>query len=60
MKLHTGCLKKKAYYTIELAEKVARRCEVERPGTQLRTYWCNICGNFHLTSQKEEPKSCAI
>ena len=54
MKLHTSCLKKRYYSTFELAERVASRCMVERPGTVLRVYHCSLCQHYHLTSQSEK------
>lgn len=43
------CLKKKRYFTIEMAEHVQKKVKKER-GTSLRIYSCPICCSFHLTN----------
>jgi len=49
------CLKKKRYDSYSLAEKVAER-RTEECGTQLYTYRCESCGEWHLTRQTQSYK----
>jgi len=44
------CLTKKRYYTHDRAEEVCKR-RTEEGGTQLYTYRCDSCGEWHLTRQ---------
>lgn len=48
--MYRGCLRKKAYWTLEYAEQVAKRVE-ERTGIKMHCYHCDICGRYHLTKQ---------
>lgn len=43
------CASKRRYVSSIDADKVARRCEAERPGTVLRSYSCPCCYGWHLT-----------
>lgn len=54
--MYRGCLRKKAYYTLEHAEKVAKRVE-ERTGIKMHCYYCNYCGRYHLTKQEVTGKN---
>jgi hypothetical protein len=45
------CVKKAKYNSQRLADKVAaKRAAIS--GKRLRTYYCGICGRWHITSAK--------
>ena len=46
-----SCLSKSRYSTADIATTVATNIYKAR-GTVLRTYWCEICGGYHLTHQR--------
>ena len=48
-----GCVTKKAYKSLGLAEEVAKRVLKER-GITLHCYWCKECGCYHLTRKKSK------
>lgn len=48
----TSCYSKKAYTTLEFAQKLANRLNWEgKRKNKLRAYDCFICGKAHITSQ---------
>lgn len=50
------CASKRRYVSQIDADKVARRCEAERPGTVLRSYSCPCCYGWHLTHKPLAPE----
>ena len=49
--VYRSCTKKKRYRNYDEAHKMAKQCELERPETKLRVYFCSICGGFHITKK---------
>ncbi len=47
-KLYTECLRKQKYRSEKLAEAVAKKAKKDR-NVDLECYFCNHCGNYHLT-----------
>lgn len=53
--LHRMCLGKSAYRTAFKAQKAIRRRAAD--GVALRSYWCPVCLNFHITKNGvQQPK----
>lgn len=48
----TSCVVKRRYATLSYATGAKARAERERPETPLRTYPCEFCHGFHLTSMQ--------
>lgn len=51
------CTRKRAYPSQIEADRIARRCEAQRPWARLRSYACPVpgCGRWHLTKQPARP-----
>lgn len=50
-KMWRSCLRKKAYRSKRIAEKVAADIKQER-GVTLYVYECPLCGKWHLTKKE--------
>ena len=48
-----GCVKKKAYKSLGMAQSVAAKVKKER-GVELHCYYCKECGCYHLTKNKSK------
>ena len=46
--IERSCLSKTRYKTMDAADAKAKQCTEDR-GTQLRAYFCENCGGWHLT-----------
>lgn len=47
-KLYTECLRKKKYKSEKMAKNVATKAKKDR-NIELECYFCDHCGNYHLT-----------
>lgn len=46
------CFSKRVYRSADLADKRARQL-TERYKKKHRSYWCEICAGYHLSTRKE-------
>lgn len=51
--LLSQCRSKKKYYSEETVKEVVK-VVAEKRGTELRSYFCEICRHYHLTKKKKE------
>jgi hypothetical protein len=51
-KRFASCRNKKRYEKAKLAERSAKIVRIKE-SVKIRTYWCNICGGYHLTSKSQ-------
>lgn len=48
------CDKKKGYFDLQTVNQVIARRQEAEPGLFLRSYSCDFCKKYHITSQTEE------
>jgi hypothetical protein len=52
-----SCHRKERHWTQADAEVTRAKCEAKRPGTRLRSYFCDFCLGWHLTSKPKLGKA---
>lgn len=56
--MHKMCLGKSAFREWAKAEKAVKR--IASQGVRMRSYWCSLCGRFHLTRNRDNSKELKI